>query len=76
METTTESTKPTYRTFYTSDALKQYAKERGIPVCMAAREVLGTPSPLDTCVIGAYDPSKDTPEGRAVHKTIVAKLKW
>ena len=72
----TENTKMTYRMFYTSEALKQYAEERGIPVCMAAREVLRTPSPLDTCLNEASDARTLTAEERATEGKIAKALKW
>ncbi len=68
--------RPSYRQFYTGDAVRRYAELRGIPVCMALTDALRTPCPLDFCVTGTYDSSKDTPEGRASEERIQKKLKW
>lgn len=77
-ETPTSDTmeRPNYRQFYTGDAVRRYAELRGIPVCMALTDALRTPCPLDFCVTGVRDSSKDTPEERATEGKIVKAIKW
>jgi hypothetical protein len=65
-----------YREFYTGDALKRYAAARGLPACMVITDALRTPCPLDLCVTGVRDSSRDTPEERAVETKIYTALRF